>query len=197
VAGGCCALVRQAWREARGRRRAPAGATLKALLVLGAAPVRTRDGTGLEDRTVAGFGRIDVGACLPGTAAGSRVVILADSLKQGAVVTGSTRTYKVTLPKGGRLRAVLCWYDAPGERLVNDLDLSLTSPPGQPPAAPIWGNHLPGQPTKPGGPDRVNTVEVIEVDALAAGTWSLNVTGANVPAGPQPFSLVAGGQEIS
>ena len=25
----------------------------------------------------------------------------------------------------GRLRAVLCWYDAPGETLVNDLDLVL------------------------------------------------------------------------
>jgi serine protease AprX len=197
VAGGCCALVRQAWRAARGGRWAPAGATLKALLVLGAAPVRTRDGNGLEARTVAGFGRIDVSACLPGTAAGGRVVILADSLKRGAVVTGGTRTYKVKLPKGGRLRAVLCWYDAPGERLVNDLDVSLAGPPGQAPAAPIWGNHLAGQPTKPGGPDRVNTVEVIDVDGLAAGTWSLTVTGANVPAGPQPFSLVAGGQEIS
>ena len=29
-----------------------------------------------------------------------------------------------------RLRAVLCWYDVPGERLVNDLDLELIGPGG-------------------------------------------------------------------
>jgi hypothetical protein len=61
----------------------------------------------------------------------------------------------------------------------------------------VWGNHLPGQPTKPGGPDRVNTVEVIDVDGLAAGTWVLTVVGANVPTGSQPFALVARGRAIS
>jgi hypothetical protein len=31
---------------------------------------------------------------------------------------------------------------------------------------------------------------VVDVGGLASGTWKLAVTGANVPAGPQPFSLV-------
>ena len=75
---------------------------------------------------------------------------------------------------------MLCWYDEPGERLVNDLDLSLSGP-GLP--APVWGNHFPGQPAVPGGPDRLNTVEVIDVDALAAGTWILSVAGERPPGG--------------
>lgn len=186
VAGGVCALLRQAWRAAR-HGRAPSGPTLKALVILGAAPVLARDGTAAEDRSIAGHGRVDLGGCLPGGTAGDEVRILSDSTTPAALDTGRTRTYSVHLPRGGRLRAVLCWYDAPGEHLINDLDLSLAGPGV---ASPIWGNHLPGQPTKPGGPDRVNSVEVIDVGGLASGTWKLAVTGANVPAGPQPFSLV-------
>jgi hypothetical protein len=93
----------------------------------------------------------------------------------------------VTLPGPGRIRAVLAWYDLPGERLVNDLDLTLTGP-GVP--APVWGNHQTGSPTTPGTPDRTNTVEVVDVSGLAGGTWELAVTGANVPQGPQPYALV-------
>jgi subtilisin family serine protease len=193
VAGGCSALIRQAWRAAQ-NGRAPSGPTLKALIVLGAAAVRTRDGSGNEDRLIAGFGRIDLPASLPSGNGDDRVLILADSKAREALVTGGTRTFAVSVPHGGRLRAVLCWYDVAGERLVNDLDLSLNGPAL---AAPVWGNHFFGEPSNPGGPDRVNTVEVIDVDGLGAGTWTLAVTGANVPAGRQPFSLVVRGQAIS
>lgn len=192
VAGGCIALLRQAWAATK-RGRAPAGATLKALLVLGAAPVRTRDGTALEDRTIAGFGRIDIRDCLPVTASGEQVIVLCDATMNSAVKTGTTRRYKVELPHGGRLRAVLTWYDAPGERLVNDLDLSLTGPGI---AAPIWGNHAPDDTSRPGAPDRVNTVEVVDVDGLAAGTFELAVAGAQIPTGRQPFSLVVRAKDV-
>jgi hypothetical protein len=192
VAGGCTALLRQAWSAAK-HGHAPAGATLKALLVLGAAPLRTRDGTGLEDRAVAGFGRIDVRGCLPVTGDGERVLVLSDSTARTAVTTGSARRYRVALPTGGRMRAVLAWYDAPGERLVNDLDLSLTGPGI---TTPVWGNHTPGNPSRPGAPDRVNTVEVVDLDGLAAGTFELAVAGAQIPTGRQPFSLVVRGRGI-
>lgn len=193
VAGGCCALLRQAWRAQR-HGRAPSGSTLKALMILGAAPVLARSGDVPEDRSVAGFGRIDVADSLPSTPSGEQVQILADATGRGAVGTGRTRRFPLRLPNGGRLRAVLCWYDVPGEHLVNDLDLTLTGPGF---AGPVWGNHTPGHPTQPGGPDRVNTVEVIDVDGLAPGKWELAVTGANVPAGPQPFSLVVRTRTIS
>jgi hypothetical protein len=193
VAGGCCALLRQAWRAQR-HGRSPAGATLKALVILGAAPVFSRAGNAVESRFVAGHGRIDLDGSLPTTGAGEQVRILSDATAHGAVATGRTRTFRVALPHGGRLRAVLCWYDVPGEHLINDLDLTLTGPGV---TVPIWGNHEPGHPDRPGGPDRVNSVEVIDADGLAAGTWVLTVTGANVPAGPQPFSLVARGRAIT
>jgi hypothetical protein len=77
---------------------------------------------------------------------------------------------------------VLCWYDAPGEVLVNDLDLCLVDAAGRR----TWGNHPPGE---EGRPDRVNTVEVIAVGDLPAGSYVLEVAGANVPEAPQPYAL--------
>lgn len=185
VAGGATALLRQAWR-AESRRR-PAGVTLKALAILGAAVVLSRDGARPEDRRVAGYGRLDLDGALPHPRDGSAVRILANATVAGGVRTGQTRTHRVTLAATGRLRAVLAWYDLPGERLVNDLDLTLTGP-GVP--APVWGNHQTGSPMTPGTSDRTNTVEVVDVSGLAGGTWELAVTGANVPQGPQPYALV-------
>jgi hypothetical protein len=190
VAGGFAALLRQAWRRNR-RGRAPSGATLKALTILGATPILSRSGSQSESRNVAGFGRLDLGASLPATSTGEQTLILCNSTRSRAVSTGQVRRFRVRLSHGGRLRAVLCWYDAPGERLVNDLDLTLTGPAG---GAPVWGNHDPGS---GGRPDRANTVEVIDVDSIAAGEWELAVTGTNVPTGPQPFSLVARARAIS
>jgi len=118
---------------------------------------------------------------------GSTVKLPVNATTATGVRTGQVRHYRVTLPAHSRLRAVLTWYDVPGERLVNDLDLTLTGPGA---AAPIWGNHQTGSPTTPGTPDRTNTVEVVDVSGLAAGTWDLAVTGANIPQGPQPYALV-------
>jgi hypothetical protein len=189
VAGGVVTLLRQAWRRHLGR--APAGATLKALTVLGGASVLSRDGTRPEDRSIAGFGRVDVGASMPTTTTGDTVLVLSDSTTAGGARTGSSRVFDVTLPAAGRLRAVLCWYDAPGENLVNNLNLSITGA-GLP--APTWGNHPAGA---AGVPDLLNTVEVIDIDPLPAGTYQLTVAGANVPSGRQPYSLVVRGRAIS
>ncbi|MGV8849620.1 MAG: S8 family serine peptidase [Propionibacteriaceae bacterium] len=185
VAGGATALLRQAWR-AESRRR-PAGVSLKALAILGAAVVLSRDGARPEDRRVAGYGRLDLDGALPHPTDGSAVQILANATVAAGVRTGQTRRHRVMLPGPGRIRAVLAWYDLPGERLINDLDLTLTGP-GVP--APVWGNHQTGSPMTPGTPDRTNTVEVVDVSGLAGGTWELAVTGANVPQGPQPYALV-------
>jgi len=185
VAGGATALLRQAWRMSA--RRRPAGVTLKALAILGAAPVCSRDGTRPEDRRVAGYGRLDLDGSLPHPADGSTVKVLVNATVAAGVRTGQVRRFRLAVGAGTHLRAVLAWYDLPGERLVNDLDLSLTGPGA---AAPIWGNHQNGSPTTPGTPDRTNTVEVIDVSGLAAGTWELAVTGANIPQGPQPYALV-------
>ncbi|HSN11252.1 MAG TPA: hypothetical protein VLS51_04000, partial [Propionibacteriaceae bacterium] len=140
-----------------------------------------------EDHDVAGWGRLDVDGSLPRPSDGSTVKVLVNASSGTSVRTGQVRRRRIALASGARLRAVLAWYDVPGERLVNDLDLTLTGPGV---TTPIRGNHQTGSPTTPGAPDRTNTVEVLDVSGLAGGTWELAVTGANVPQGPQPYALV-------
>jgi hypothetical protein len=149
--------------------------------------VCSRDGTRPEERSIAGYGRLDLDASLPRPSDGSTVKVLVNATVAGGVRTGQVRRHRISVSASTRVRAVLAWYDVPGERLVNDLDLTLIGPGA---AAPIWGNHQNGSPTTPGVPDRTNTVEVVDVSGLAAGTWELAVTGANVPQGPQPYALV-------
>lgn len=168
-AGGLVALVRQAWRELNGGKPL-SGAAIKALLILGARPVR---GRGAFERALpheAGFGLIDVAAALPQRA--GRPITVID--ERHGLTTGEERLYALEIPAGATLRAVLCWYDEPGERLINDLDLALL---------------MPGGAELPRTPDRTNTVEVIEAGGVAAGRYLLRVRGFNVPASPQPFAL--------
>ena len=168
-AGGLTALVRQAWRDANCGQPL-SGSALKALLVLGAQPVR---GRGRYDRALpseAGYGRIDVAASLPGQS--GRPVTIVD--ETAGLTTEEERLYAIQIADGASLRAVLCWYDAPGERLINDLDLTLLDPAGG---------------STPRRPDRTNPVEVLAAPRLAAGRYILRVSAFNIPASPQPFAL--------
>jgi subtilisin family serine protease len=178
VITGALALIRQAWRRA-GRR--PSGAALKALALLACIPVRARGG-GNATAFEAGFGRLDLARALPAAlnARPGWKVTLRDSAAQ-RVDTGQVRNAGVRLAVSSRLRAVLCWYDPPGERLVNDLDLSLLDAAGTVVALGSAG-AMPG-------PDRSNPVECIDLPALAPGGYTLRVSGFNVMDGPQRFAL--------
>jgi serine protease AprX len=177
LAGGFLALLRQAWQEHLGH--APTGVALKALAILGAAPVRQRGTDRPESRHNAGFGRIQFAGSAP--ALSGRVVFLHDCASD-PLSTGGARRFSLSLGVAGRVRAVLAWYDAPGETLVNDLDLALLAADG----TVTWGNH---DAASHGTPDRSNTVEVIDLD-LPAGGHTIRITAANVPTGAQPFALV-------
>jgi len=175
IAGGVAAVVRQAWRNHLGK--APSGPALKALLIMGCRPILGRGTLLPEERSSAGFGRITAGGSLP-LQTGKKVVLFDE---QRGLATGQTKSYTLAIGTNGFLRAVLTWYDVPGERLINDLDICARSGNQT-----IWGNHLPGE---SGVADRCNTVEVIDLPNAAAGTWELIVQGANIPEGPQPFAL--------
>jgi len=175
VAGGFAALVRQAWQQHLGE--APSGPALKALLVFGSQPVRRHADGVVESRFSAGFGRLYLPSSLP-----SPGLTLVDAISQG-LATGEHRKYNFTVTASMAFRAVLSWYDYPGERLINDLDLCLIDVDG----LRTWGNHpVDGC----GSPDRVNTIEMIELANLASGDYTLEVSGANVPTGKQGFALV-------
>lgn len=113
-----------------------------------------------------------------------------------AVTTGSASVYGIETAGGAPLKITLVWSDYPStasaaDNLVNDIDLTVTAPDGT-----IYiGNNFAGGWTSSGTvpSDDTNNVENVYVQTAAAGTWSVEVRGANVPQGPQPFALVVDG----
>jgi len=185
VVTGALALIRQAWRREWAKsRRTPSGAALKALALLACIPVRAR-GAGPASPWEAGFGRLDVARALPpsiNARPGWRVT-LRDAASQ-RLDTGQHRDIALQLAGRSHLRVVLCWYDPPGERLINDLDLALLDAAGQPLAL----GAIPGAPPAT-QPDRCNPVEGLDLPALPAGRYTLRVSGFNVMDGPQRYAL--------
>ena len=90
---------------------------------------------------------------------------------------------------------VSVWSDYPSTEaaalnLVNNLNLVVTAPGG----ATCQGNVFSGGWSITGGSaDTINNVENVYVQSAAAGTWTVQVSGVNVPNGPQPFALVVDG----
>jgi subtilisin family serine protease len=185
VVTGGIALMRQAWRrEWKKSRRTPTGAALKALALLSCIPVRAR-GIGQASPWEAGFGRLAVARALPksfNAVPGWRVT-LRDAATQ-RLETGQHRDIAIRLAVASHLRVVLCWYDPPGERLINDLDLSLLDASGQS----IACGAIPGLAGAP-QPDHCNPVECLDTTALSAGRYLIRVSGFNVMDGPQRYAL--------
>ncbi|HHN94475.1 MAG TPA: hypothetical protein ENK17_06880, partial [Anaerolineae bacterium] len=116
--------------------------------------------------------------------------------------TTSTPTPTPTPPSqtGGTFRITLAWTDYPGEptaakALVNDLDLEVIGPDG----THYYGNqglYTAGQCLRGGKWDACNNVEGIIIAEAVYGTYTVIVHGYNVPHGPQPFAVVAAGDNL-
>jgi hypothetical protein len=84
------------------------------------------------------------------------------------------------------LRIALCYSDAPGGSLINNLNLLVTDPAGK--------RYVGNQPASAGSTltlDATNNVEVIQVAKAKKGTWTLDVVASNVSTGSQDFALAA------
>ena len=182
--------------------RRPRAATLKALLIDGAA-VYPFSGTGADlSRMRQGFGRPDVAASLAhGQAGRVDVVDGTAALVQGGVFQ---RTYAAATP-GVELRATLVWPDPPAAPFaavhrVNDFDLEVVAPDGT-----VYRGNFgldQGPYSQSGGTaDAINTVEQVRIAAPLAGVWTVRVIAAtlNVDGRPETqaldgvFSLVVSG----
>lgn len=106
------------------------------------------------------------------------------------VRTGEGKILSVPAVAGRPLAVTLAWSDAPGsasaqKALVNDLDLTVTTPSGE--VIQAFGKS-----TK----DNTNNMEQIDIKAPVSGVYKLEVKGANVPQGKngtQPFAVVVSG----
>jgi len=118
-------------------------------------------------------------------------------LIRGYGTTGSTPPPPP--PAGSPLRVTLAWTDYPGtlaalKTLVNDLDLEVIAPGG----THYYGNaglYTSGQCLR-GQWDACNNVEGVVIGAAAEGVYTVIVRAYQISNGPQPFALVASGDNL-
>ncbi|MBI5001195.1 MAG: S8 family serine peptidase [Euryarchaeota archaeon] len=122
------------------------------------------------------------------------------------VETGKYFEYKYRLASVNQFfNVTIVWNDYPSTpgtaaALVNDLDLTVTSPTGtvfKGNAFTVTGAVYPhySQPATAATADHRNNIEVVRVRQAdtVAGVWTVRITGYNVPNGPQPFSIALSG----
>ncbi len=189
VAGGA-AVVRDYYQKARAHEAS--AALVKATLVNAAIDLLDENNDGVNDNFYPipniheGWGRVDL---VEATKPGRQFVDQAIGLS-----TAATATYTLPVESDTRpLKVTLAWTDYPSttaaaRNLVNDLDLIVSAPDGTTYRGNVFSG---GWSTSGGAADRTNNLENVYVLVPVAGTWTISVSGYNVPNGPQPFALVA------
>jgi alpha-tubulin suppressor-like RCC1 family protein len=113
------------------------------------------------------------------------------------VSQGGVRTYAVNVPsRTSQLKATVAWDDYPGTpnvspALINDLDVIIRAPNGTVYYPWTLNPASPGSAAVRTARNFRDNLEQVRVDSPAAGWWSIEVSGFNVPQGPQTFSVTA------
>lgn len=185
VAGEQALLLQDYRRRHRGKAE-PNNALMKAIIV------HTADDWGVEDGYrgpdyMSGFGMVRFEEA---------VRFLRDGwFVQDTATAGEVAAWHFEVgPENGPLRATLVWDDPPGvpnveAALINDLDLRAVSPGGDIVYPWTLDGSTPSLAARRSGPDRINNVEQVEIDAPSTGTWRIEVAGHAVRSGPQSFGL--------
>ena len=190
---GAATLVREYLMEVA-NRPAPQGALVKALLILGAKDMGTRNIPNNDE----GWGRVDlVNSLVPDSDEG----IFVDD--RNRLKSGQTREYSFDITRSGEpLKVVLTWSDYPGsssssQQLRNDLNLEVVHPNGQ---LTYKGNVFnSGRSITGGNWDSKNNVEVVLIDSAAPGIWTIRVKDDYHSGGRtwQPFALAVRGVNVN
>tara|TARA_B100000686_G_scaffold281016_1_gene302491 strand:+ start:2151 stop:6644 length:4494 start_codon:yes stop_codon:yes gene_type:complete len=196
VAAGASALVREYLMEIA-QRPDPQGALVKAMLILGAEDMGTRDIPNNDE----GWGRLNlVNTLLPDSEFGDVGIFVDDRTR---LSSGQEASYNFDVTRSGEpLKIVLAWSDYPGStfsgtQLRNDLDLEVTSPTG---AVTYLGNDFTnGKSTTGGSKDSKNNVEVVLIDSAQTGIWNVKVKDSAHGGSRtyQPFSIAVRGVNVN
>ncbi len=167
ITSGSMALLRQHLRQQRGLAN-PSAALMKAMVVNAATVPAAASAAPDNNR---GFGWLNLEQLLTPPPTGHQAY--SDDV-QLAVATGDVRQLAVQVADPSvPLRVTLVWTDRPGKGLQNRLYLRLVPPGG---GAPIDGDVT-------AFPNPTNNVQRVHVAAPAAGTWTIEVHGIDVPFG--------------
>ena len=191
-AAGAATLIREYLIEIA-QRPSPQGALVKALLVLGAQDINSRDIPNNDE----GWGRVNLKETLaPSQGRGIWVDDRSVLTRSGA---SKSYVFNVTYANS-QLKAVLAWSDYRGSRfaskaLVNDLDLEVESPDG---TVYLGNDFANGRSTTGGTKDDINNLEVVLIDSAMKGIWTVRVKDAyHAGSGSQPFAIAVSGQGVN
>ncbi|MEN9569261.1 MAG: hypothetical protein RL172_492 [Bacteroidota bacterium] len=110
----------------------------------------------------------------------------------GNVVNGGNSTHNISIPANTRrIKILLYWLDEPanvtaGNALVNDLDMIVIEP-NFTLHRPLTLNAAQVTNTAVETPDHLNNIEQSMIENPAAGTYTINVNGFNIPSGTQQY----------
>lgn len=112
---------------------------------------------------------------------------------------GNSNTHTIDIPAGtAQVRFMLYWPDVPASpganpALVNDLDLVVTDPSNND-LLPWILDHTPDPAAlaapATNGEDHLNNMEQVLINNPEAGSYELEVSGFNIPTGPQEYFIV-------
>ena len=198
IVAGNVALLKE-YFEKRLNYSYPSAALVKGLLINGAKDLSPGQyETGIYQEVLQrpdysqGWGRVDLKNSINPN--NSKIIFYLEN-KTG-FTTGDDFLYSFNITKNISnipLRVTLIYSDYPSTtlaatNLVNDLDLTLTLPN----STQLKGNYmLYGNSNY----DRINNIEGIDLNNVALGEYTINVSGYNIPSGPQPFSIIVSYEE--
>ena len=191
-AAGAALMIRE-YLEEIAQRPSPQGALVKALMVLGAQDMGSRDIPNDDE----GWGRVNLRNTLA-PSSGQGIWVDDRSVMSG---TGNSKSYSFNVTQAsGLFKAVLTWSDERGSRfsnaqLVNDLDLEVTAPDG---TVYLGNDFANGRSATGGARDDVNNLEVVLIDAAATGTWTVKVKDAQHSGSKtQPYAIAVLGHGVN
>jgi hypothetical protein len=199
AAAGQCALIRQyfteGWYPTGTKNPAngiiPSAALMKAVLVSSGDTVAT-----MYPNNAYGWGRINLWNTLHFTGATSNNPCWVADERDG-LNTSQYREYTIPVQTGAPFKVALVWTDYPGGHganptIVNNLDLLVTDPFGTSYKGNVFRTGG-GQSDTGGTADNRNVEEVVRLRAPVAGNYTIRVSGANCPMGPQDYAVVVTG----
>ena len=115
-----------------------------------------------------------------------------------SVANGGVNNHTITVPANTKqVRVLIVWPDVAAAvnanpAIVNNLDLLVKDPSNTPYNPWVLDSSTPSSAVKLDTPtvrgvDSLNTIEQVTVDNPTAGAWTIQVSGANVPFGPQTY----------
>lgn len=117
----------------------------------------------------------------------------------GRISQGAQNAETIVIPSGvEQVKIMVYWKDAAGsvgtaKALVNDIDMTVTDPSGT-----NYNPYILNTTAAAGllnlpattGIDRLNNMEQVVINNPSAGSYTVNITGFNIPQGPQNYHVI-------